>query len=780
MRLINVHTLKLHEFFGSNIPTGEYAILSHTWEEEEVTFQEMQSLGDNPDIRTKKGFSKIESTCKKAKENGIKWAWVDTCCIDKSSSAELSEAINSMFAWYKRSKICYAYLVDVEDDEDGEAQKSNFEKSRWFTRGWTLQELLAPTAVQFFSKSWNYLGTRGSLKIFIETITGIPANILAPIDIAGRSEEGDDCDIPRAHTILAQYSVAQRMSWASNRQTTREEDMAYCLLGIFDIHMPLLYGERSKAFSRLQEEIIKQIDDHSIFAWAVNSKDPAAWSVGPVLARSPADFADCSNIRVRHEEVGEPSVLTKKGLHIHAPVIPHSLPDTTRFHNYGMDSAYTRRGMHPQLFQLVLNCQSNFREDYIVIWILRTDEWSIEALDGGVFLRVMAPGVQTFAGTKHWRVEFNKLAADFSPIYLRTKPPSDSSQPFIGGGFHFHGVPLVFTDTLLSNFTEPLWSRGWCLISSDVTYLGANLGNARWRPSSSSFRDDRQHRRLTSRQFATFVPTPSPGISITHDGWVEELAQQSIIYDLELIGDPSWRHRLSFLCGTVSTPKGKSDSGLICWLKRKELMDSPSPKPSWAQGPPVIYPNGHTGELALLEAKYGKTIIEVMIYRQPTTYDRGIGLASESAQTTPHILFIFSSYSTDSSKRRSMLDDYKSLGRLSTSNRDANWSLSEESLGIRLNPISHSENEVDKIKRDFVGDTTGHGVMFAIEDMLDERRRIMMERENKRRERKSKSSKEDKKDIRQRDDVLEWCRLHVFNYFPNGRKMPKLRYEQRY
>ena len=167
-------------------------------------------------------------------------------CIDKSSSSEQSEAINSMFAWYKAAQLCVVTLVDVSDPDD----LDQFGKSVWFTRGWTLQELLAPAAVKFYTNDWRFIGEKDShLAAKVSQVTGIPQRML------------------RSPDILHNVSVARRMSWAAGRQTSRIEDLAYCLLGIFDINMPLLYGEGQKAFYRLQMEIMEQLDDESLFAW---------------------------------------------------------------------------------------------------------------------------------------------------------------------------------------------------------------------------------------------------------------------------------------------------------------------------------------------------------------------------------------------------------------------------------------------------------------------------------------------------------------------------------
>ena len=169
-----------------------------------------------------------------------------SCCIDKTSSAELTEAINSMFRWYKSSEVCYVYLSDVSSCDYILEQ---FKKARWFQRGWTLQELIAPDNVIFHSKEWHQFGTKAGLSAFISDITNIDPLFLD-------SEN------------LASASIAQKMSWASKRETSRPEDIAYCLLGIFDVNMPLIYGEGSKAFLRLQEEIITTYPyDFTIFAW---------------------------------------------------------------------------------------------------------------------------------------------------------------------------------------------------------------------------------------------------------------------------------------------------------------------------------------------------------------------------------------------------------------------------------------------------------------------------------------------------------------------------------
>jgi len=305
MRLLHVSTRELHEFSSDPPP---YAILSHTWGKEEVTFEDLgkpnhtSKLGvkmGKPIYTSMLGYKKIDGCCKRAQLDNIKWVWIDTCCIDKSSSAELTETINSMFAWYERSSICYIYLEDVPPAGpcDHKAQGSAFRSSRWFTRGWTLQELLASKRRQIFDSTWqriyfdsvfNHHGPTSEIEYsLLSEITGIPKPCLW-----GNSEPLIENRPPRI-APLNNYSVSQRMSWASRRSTTRVEDMAYCLLGIFEVNMPLLYGEGSRAFFRLQEEIIRKTPDETIYCWdhgyfqGENSKGrPTA-----ALALSPADFA---------------------------------------------------------------------------------------------------------------------------------------------------------------------------------------------------------------------------------------------------------------------------------------------------------------------------------------------------------------------------------------------------------------------------------------------------------------------------------------------------------
>ena len=369
MRLIKVASLEMQDFFADD-STPKYAILSHTWGKEGVTFQDFKDL---PSIQHKEGWSKIENAVRLTQEDGLDYLWVDTCCIDKTSSAELQEAINSMYRWYEDSAVCYAFLRDLRcprmtdswfipdsvsaqvtrhqspasqesqstldefsDSSDPEiitdaiikdgterardnallndeffsekqatkqivepkTPSSSLSKhlthSRWFTRGWTLQELVAPRAIRFFDRDYKFVGEKGELSETIMLRTGIDDLLL------------------KGHGFMSRFSVAQRMSWAAGRQTSRIEDRAYSLLGIFGVNMPMIYGEGANAFERLQEEIIKASDDDSIFAW--ESLETYRHRIPLLLALSPDNFLHAGNIVVGARP--ESFELTNGGLRI--------------------------------------------------------------------------------------------------------------------------------------------------------------------------------------------------------------------------------------------------------------------------------------------------------------------------------------------------------------------------------------------------------------------------------------------------------------------------------
>jgi hypothetical protein len=282
MRLLHTSDLILKDFLGADIPP--YAILSHTWGEEEVLFADM----NNGNASVKKGFAKVKGCCAKAAQDGFEWVWIDTLCIDKTSSAELSEAINSMYRWYAMSAVCYAFLEDVSSE--GMLPLPDFRAARWFSRGWTLQELIAPKRLEFYSQKWEALGSKWALKSLLSFITGIPRDVLVTGD-------------------LKKCNAAQIMSWASKRSTTREEDEAYCLLGLFDINLPLLYGEGRKAFMRLQEQILRGNEDYSLMMWSSTK-----YFQMPALMDSPAYFAAppvLSHVQCEFKSIGVAKCLDK-------------------------------------------------------------------------------------------------------------------------------------------------------------------------------------------------------------------------------------------------------------------------------------------------------------------------------------------------------------------------------------------------------------------------------------------------------------------------------------
>jgi hypothetical protein len=324
MRLLHTRTRKLHSFFGDDIPA--YAILSHTWGEGEVTFQDIhpvpclwhQSETDESTIlrlqtlqeicKKKPGYAKIDGCCKQADLMGIKWVWIDTCCIDKSSSSELQEAINSMFTWYSKASVCYVFLSDVPAGDRPRNPGSKFKHSRWLARGWTLQELLAPHNVWFFDQDWILIGEKVDLLDVLSECTGIHGRFLN-----------------NNHEIIS-ARTGEKLSWAADRQTTREEDKAYSLIGLFGVNMPMLYGEGQKAFPRLLEEIMRQSDDQTILAWSLNM--PYSYlrtHSSTALPWSASDYRYCQTLTSVHDSCSreqEHFLMTQGGLQIRVPFLP--------------------------------------------------------------------------------------------------------------------------------------------------------------------------------------------------------------------------------------------------------------------------------------------------------------------------------------------------------------------------------------------------------------------------------------------------------------------------
>ncbi|KAL1945174.1 hypothetical protein VTO73DRAFT_2794 [Trametes versicolor] len=469
MWLLRVEDATLHYFPDGGAPP--YAILSHVWRGVEQTFQDVQAISSmappgivNPAMLTPstmfpRGLSpKILHLCIYAQKRGYKWAWIDTCCIDKTSSAELSEALNSMYSYYAKAEICFALLDDVRGDEDPRASRSTFRGSMWFRRGWTLQELLAPRAVVFLSMLWQPVGTNHALADVIEQITGIDQAVLTH------------------QRPLREVSVARRMSWAAKRETTRVEDGAYSLMGIFNVFMPAVYGEgAARAFMRLQEEILKQLPDQSIFAWGFADDQADHYEtmrglyrrplsaeayrlqlayqrhrgLQGLLAQSPRDFVHSGNIHtISFRQLSEALNLhvpipfyhpTSGGLRIQMPVIP----DEREPEPFIPGTAAT-------VSSAVLACEDEYH-NLVVLYMRResenSDGWSIGVPTEDRYLRAAL-----------WRRPSHRLQevqiVDFYVIHRHPLtsilPYLPTSQPSVANDLQVSGPSSVF-------FYFPVW-----------------------------------------------------------------------------------------------------------------------------------------------------------------------------------------------------------------------------------------------------------------------------------------------------------------------------------
>lgn len=389
MRLLNTSTLKLHDFHNKRIPP--YAILSHTWGDEEVMFQDW----GEPSFKLRSGYAKITSCCALTLSDGWEYVWVDTCCIDKTSSAELSEAINSMYRWYQNAEVCYAYMVDMKVYSENE----EFRESRWFERGWTLQELLASRIMFFYDQEWREIGTKLSLRTEISRASRI------------REEHIEN---------PMEASVAAKMSWAARRETTRLEDIAYCLMGLFEVNMPLLYGEGSKAFRRLQEMILQKTSDESLFTWGIGSASahPLAsiWVHRPVslFAHSPDDFTWSGDIIPMANPLlyRRPSVITNSGLEID---VHTDLLIRNRDPSWGGTHTDMMINSGNHISVLLLNCVYKDWEDYpLFIPLSRRTENSYVRDFSGKLPRCSIEAVKQTGPFDSRRVY---IEAEYDPLY---------------------------------------------------------------------------------------------------------------------------------------------------------------------------------------------------------------------------------------------------------------------------------------------------------------------------------------------------------------------------
>ncbi|OSD04697.1 HET-domain-containing protein [Trametes coccinea BRFM310] len=465
MWLLNTSDGTLHHFDPSMVPP--YAILSHVWRGKEQSFQEVRALTSgipmHGEFGLPRGLSpKIWGFCDFARTRGYGWVWVDTCCIDKSSSAELSEALNSMFTWYANAEMCYALLDDIHGDEDPRAENSFFRRSHWFTRGWTLQELLAPRTVVFVSPQWQSVGSNYALCDVVEDITGIDEAVLTrsvPID---------------------RISVARRMSWASKRKTFRIEDRAYSLMGMFGVHMSTVYGEGAQAFVRLQEEILKQLPDQTIFVWGSIMEDidhaetssriyeaplsshhyrshigrePVRSKQG-LLARSPEDFALSGNIR----PIPFNRLSDALGVDVPVPVY-HPTSGGLRVQLPFIDDAQTRRAglvvaeSSVMLHFAVLACTDE-HDRFVVLYLRRESERE----DG---FSVGFPTSRAYLRSAFWRSPQagQRQSVELRDVYVMHRSPVAPFPPQI----QVHALPSgfqaipTFAEAVLTFFFVPSW-----------------------------------------------------------------------------------------------------------------------------------------------------------------------------------------------------------------------------------------------------------------------------------------------------------------------------------
>lgn len=255
MRLLNTRSWRFEEF-NDDFKRPPYAILSHRWiTGKEASYQDLQRickrgclLADQSGNQVA-GLKKIMNFRRVARNNGLDWCWADTICIDKTNSVELGEAINSMFDWYQDADECYVYLADIVKTESWRTDRDqSFLSSEWFRRGWTLQEFIAAGSVIFLDASWECLGTKWTLGPLLAEKMGLGMDLLNDPSF-----------------FLRILPLADLMALACGRITTRYEDKAYSLMGLFGVSMPSIYGEGWKAFRRLQESIIQHSDDVSLF-----------------------------------------------------------------------------------------------------------------------------------------------------------------------------------------------------------------------------------------------------------------------------------------------------------------------------------------------------------------------------------------------------------------------------------------------------------------------------------------------------------------------------------
>jgi hypothetical protein len=476
MRILRTGKYELVEAKDIPTPFPPYAILSHTWisPKEEITYQDFKTRKEDikNDVYKQKGWAKIKAYCDRAARDGWEWAWMDTCCIDKSNPADTQEAINAMFRWYQNAGVCYAYLDDVDADGcvDGHQMSHADEttdmdnvvnhssalhqsisplliKAKWFTRGWTLQELLAPHYLIFLDREWRRIGTRESWAPEIKEASRIEAKHLTSFN----------------PTDFMSSSIAMRLSWASRRQTTVEEDETYSLLGLFGISLPLIYGEgRWRAFNRLQRELIMTYSEDSIFSWTIESP-PNGQIAQPLQAGTMAPEHEIAN--------------QDNGWGILAPSI-RQFWDTSKILHFGFHDhnfSITNRGLetdarrwrslhNPSSSLIRLNCGPRSHQHL------------------GIVLRRVSGSYERVAVHQHYKIDSSSLRDwkdDGPPKSILVRTGNHSNRPTGSSVFVLqHNNDITIGSKYVIDFRTTAYTRkvlAWSLDSSTNGFLEKEL-----------------------------------------------------------------------------------------------------------------------------------------------------------------------------------------------------------------------------------------------------------------------------------------------------------------
>lgn len=373
------------EFSTHELPS--FAVLAHSVGDVEVTYSD--AVGDAAAARAKANYEKLAFAARQALADGYEYLFIHSCCVDRRSSAELDEAANSALQWYRKAGTVYAYLPDCPADARATDPASPFAASRWFRDPWMLLPLVASRNLTFYAAQWTKLGTKADLASDISAVTGVGLSFI------------------RGTRPIETASVAQRMSWAARRSTARVEDVAYALMGLFSVHMPLLYGEGERAFLRLQEEIIRHSNDYSLFAWLDESAHPDQHY--GLLARTPLWFEKCGHIvPYAHSQSWAPYKMTNRGVKIDSIVQCRPV------------------GVGGRQHALALDCPANDEDNtYLAVFL--------QKCSNNEYVRVRANELDRISRSE-WALE----RGNATKIYVRQDV--DRIAPSEGGVYPFHAI----------------------------------------------------------------------------------------------------------------------------------------------------------------------------------------------------------------------------------------------------------------------------------------------------------------------------------------------------